>query len=739
MSHPASPLLSGTPHSPRVCGGLNEEQAIHSILPHSGSTPKPDEGRNGANQGMDYSSDTPTEERTLRAKADSLWHHGRLGNMDVHADTRPAMTVPRDFSSQPTVPGNDSDTPWQSYFTHSVPFAHNFLDAADPHLRITPSEQQKSQDQLATLGNADMSSWSSSGSVYPTVTMGMPSNAQFYPSHPSHMPLRLDTQLASTPTEENMPSATTMSSYAESGALSRSSTTRTSTSRVTSPSSRTENRSPVSTVDSHAFDYGMIGKRHSMRRQGSESRVRSGSPSTGPPRLVTRGSSPNVIDMGTNSTNNQFSFGVRAKLGTVLPTLIQSIPLDEHNNTVFIAEFGCLNSRSMQLLRPIIDEFAKLVPGSVLAEKQREALSVTKDAVNVNGIATVDSTALSQDPIDFIVIHEDSPQTDFRAFTHILDTHPESYMNPVWQASHKPSLQNAIFSSFVSRPFGSRILPKGTLHFGFSLMDLHWTHTPNAMDVSLATTAQAELTTFLMARAHEFRQGGVFVMAFIARSEPEEANKSSPTNGTTLPAQVEQLKLGEKTAEFAPDAAKTPPPSRDIWATMTEMLVPCLQRLVSCGMLKSAVARQLLTLPLHPRTPSQTMRVLNDLDHLWQLDWSCGAGQENPLCGSTSPESQEGLYSEPNPLRLPQPAWLALQSGRISHAVYTEHLIHMFKNLYESHFRMVLRERGKLSKGAAEFVLDSLWDVLQSRMDDPNSCPLSDCELEVQLIALRRR
>ena len=66
-------------------------------------------------------------------------------------------------------------------------------------------------------------------------------------------------------------------------------------------------------------------------------------------------------------------------------------------------------------------------------------------------------------------------------------------------------------------------------------------------------------------------------------------------------------------------------------------------------------------------------------------------------------------------------------------------MLNMFKVLYESHFRIILRERGKLSKGAVEYILDTLWDVLHSRIDDLVHSPLFNFELEVQLMALRRR
>ena len=73
----------------------------------------------------------------------------------------------------------------------------------------------------------------------------------------------------------------------------------------------------------------------------------------------------------------------------------------------------------------------------------------------------------------------------------------------------------------------------------------------------------------------------------------------------------------------------------------------------------------------------------------------------------------------------------------------TEQILHLLKNLYESHFRLILRERGKLSNGAVEFILDSLWDVAYSRILDQcildkNVSPFSNLEIGVQLFALRR-
>ena len=721
MSPPTSPRHA--PPGAPAAGGAGERST-----PTLGSAPRDGDATPTPRTGL-----ASIDARTLRARAESLWHDGRTGRSfesnapaaaSPAASTFAALTPPTSQTT-PTAQ-SDTGTPWQTFFSNFFPLGRSFLDkhaastsgTASPVTSVPTSPKDEGSDASLVPPPAHISSWSSVAAppAAPRAGADGPSGA----ARPK--PLRLDTQL-SNPGAEDAPlnSATTLSSYAASGGLSRSSTQRRSSasSSVTSPSSKADESARAAEPPAYTRS------RPVARRRDSDARAARGEAALSRPRLAARGSSPSGLDGAFASSNSQYGLGVRSKLSTVLPLLIEKIPVRNGNGTVMIAEFGCLNSRSMQLLRPIIEEFAKHVecdPGAAAAD-------ATAEAVNVNGIAAVDSVATMPTVRDFFVIHEDVPQADFHAFTHLLDTHPESYLNPAWQASHKPSLQNCVFSSFVARPFGSRIVPQDTLHFGFSLMDLQWTHTPNATDVSLATTAQAELTSFLLARASEFAKGGVLVMAFIARSEADDA----PT--APLAAGLDRTRPGAAPTGAPPPLSPHAP--RDIWATMSDMLVPCLQRLVSCGMLKSTVARQLLTLPMHPRTPSQTMRVLNDLDHLWELDWSCGVGQDTPLLSASGREP--AVCSEREPLRLPQPAWVALQSGRISHALYTEHVIQMFKHLYESHFRMVLRERGKLSKGASEFILDSLWDVLSSRIEDTHASPLAECELEVQLIALRRR
>lgn len=437
------------------------------------------------------------------------------------------------------------------------------------------------------------------------------------------------------------------------------------------------------------------------------------------------------------ASNAQFAYGIRAKLAEVLPALVSSIPLGEGLENIHIAEFGCLNSRSVYLIQVVIDQFlSRLYPRERCNESRKSTFP------HLGGVEGETSN------VNFVLVHEDSPQADFRSFVRMLNTAPESYMNPIWLASRSPSLQNSAFPMFVARPFGSRIMPRDTFHLGFSLMDLHWTHTPKSADVSLATIAHAELHAFLTMRAHEFRRGSIFIVAFISRLNQDDRGMNQPTDSSSAEPAITFPKHGTYSTA---DGGEIPPTgshsatgalsahcNNDIWTTLTELLVPCLQRLVSCGMLKSDVARQMLTLPLHPRTPAQTRQVLKQLSHLWDVKWSCGLG-----LADREGDSPDDPVSIPEPLRLPHPACAAFNAGVLHPSELSEQLIHLLKNLYESHFRMILRERGKLSKGAVEFILDSLWDVAQSRildhcMFDKGNSPFSNLELGVQLFALRR-
>lgn len=458
------------------------------------------------------------------------------------------------------------------------------------------------------------------------------------------------------------------------------------------------------------------------------------------------------------SGGGHFGPGVRAKVLEVIDQLIDLVPITgEEGETINIVEYGCLNSRSTALLQPMVSAFARRAH---LRDRRRPSEEGPIPKFAGRAFSERQSTKLN-----FSITHEDGPTADFRSLMQLLETHSDSYLDPNWQSVHEPTLTNSIFNSFVARPFGCRIAPPNTMHLGFSLMDLQWSHTPTNSSVSPATMAQAELSTFLMARANEFKKGSVFIMAYIARSEDDNVfgSSSAETYGRRRTQSVRaasKLTMASAAASFngqnrgeggggggherhssysqeaSYDAEHREMPravKKDIWTTLSNTLAPCIQRLVSCGMLKSDVARTLLHVPMHPRTPSQTRASLKSVNHLWSVDWSCGLGET-----STEEEATSIPKSEPDTLRLPHPAWTAYQSGTLSRVAFSEHMIQLFKNLYESHFRHVLRERGRLTKGAVEFVLDSLWEVLYSRIVDQEPNTMQDVELEVSLCALRR-
>lgn len=186
----------------------------------------------------------------------------------------------------------------------------------------------------------------------------------------------------------------------------------------------------------------------------------------------------------------------------------------------------------------------------------------------------------------------------------------------------------------------------------------------------------------------------------------------------------------------------------------------------------------MLQLPLHPRTPAQTRAVLRAVQHQWRTEWSCGlveASVDSPGAAS-SPSSPSLSPSTPTPgtpfahredvfeslhhkldeasvyhkqpssrhsptqeeaLLLAHPAYTAFQSTTLSQVQFAEHAIQFIRVLYDTHFRSVLKDHAKLSRGRLEEVLDALNEVLREKLEETGRAPLS-LELEVCMIALRR-
>lgn len=134
----------------------------------------------------------------------------------------------------------------------------------------------------------------------------------------------------------------------------------------------------------------------------------------------------------------------------------------------------------------------------------------------------------------------------------------------------------------------------------------------------------------------------------------------------------------------------------------------------------------------------------------WQVAWSCGLGESDvspvtPTTGSPSNIRRNSLgllsaASSPHSedvLRIEHPAYTAYQATTFSDIQYAEHTLQFIRTLYESHFRSVLREEGKLGRGKIEEALDALNSTLLEKLEDA-SRPVLALEFDVCVVALRR-
>ncbi|PKI83137.1 Fyv10p [Malassezia vespertilionis] len=418
---------------------------------------------------------------TLREQSELLWNGGRRGNLGK-LDTRQNI-MPRANAAPLQDSGMEASAPWHTFLRDRAYLPQSLLGNPNPRqLEAIQSPDAMSPTSPLRQATSDptedtYSTWSSMKTI-PASRTDIKKGSS----------LRSATNLSSFSADDH-----SQSSWLESSSDSSLNT------RLPSPPSRFDSLHSIS-----GFQYQPSGGALAYRNA-------AGPYSSSSAKANVDESSSLTMDFGPGSSGSHFGSGIRAQLATTLSSLIEKVPLEIPEGcvrTISIAEFGCLNSRSLLLLRLVIEEFI-------------ERVKMMQHGASSPSTQDKKDLALPPEPfpIVFNVIHEDSPQADYRSFTHLLDTHPDSYMNPIWQSSCGPCLQNFLYPSFVARPFGSRIVPPNTLDVGFSLMDLHWMHTPNAQGVALATTAQAELTTFLYARSHEFKQGGVFIMAFLARQE----------------------------------------------------------------------------------------------------------------------------------------------------------------------------------------------------------------------------
>ncbi|GAA5972017.1 hypothetical protein JCM3765_007281 [Sporobolomyces pararoseus] len=412
-----------------------------------------------------------------------------------------------------------------------------------------------------------------------------------------------------------------------------------------------------------------------------------------------------------------FATATRERLAQLIAEHVGGVPLEKDDSIVQIVEYGAIHSKSSALVQPILAHFAQ----------RHLALLSSTSPDSLSPESPIDDT----EELSFSVLHTDKTGSDFRNLAQSLDS-PTSPTGSYLHAD--PTLDGRVFSTFSARPFGSKVVPKGSVSVGFSAMSLHWPSTDRKYRVAPATLAHGELMAFLSARAFEFKAGGLLTMAYIGRSE-EYANASSPgyspyssspstpsTSPTEATTVMSRTPSGNRSASTpvgvgagtGPTVARgsTPVPmrKRDIWSVLTSVLGKAIQRLVSTGLLKPQVARQLLALPLHPRTPRQTLACVRASSHSWEL-----------------------LHS--SLLTLSHPAWQGVTHGTVSPESWADYTIQLLKIFWEAEIRAILKD-ALGSRGACEWVLDCLWTVAKEKIEEDPPHPL---ELEIQLLALRRR
>lgn len=124
---------------------------------------------------------------------------------------------------------------------------------------------------------------------------------------------------------------------------------------------------------------------------------------------------------------------------------------------------------------------------------------------------------------DIMVVHTDLPHSDFTSLFVMLDTAPDSYRRG----------RDHVFASAIGRSFYERLLPAGSLAFGWSAFALHWM---SALPVTLrahiwpasaspdeakllAEVAAADWRNFLSRRAEELVPGGQLVLVIGSADE----------------------------------------------------------------------------------------------------------------------------------------------------------------------------------------------------------------------------
>ena len=205
-------------------------------------------------------------------------------------------------------------------------------------------------------------------------------------------------------------------------------------------------------------------------------------------------SAPHAAPMEGGGAYNRGGLVQAAHAGSVLPLLeaaVRRVPVDPTGAPLVLADYGC--SQGANSLAPL-----------------HAAIAALRERVG------------SERPIS--VVHNDQPGNDFSSLFRLLEDDPGSYLRD----------DANVFPSAVGRSYFRRVLPPGSVSFGWSSMAVHWlSRAPATVPDSWhpAFTAVASVReayerqsaedwrTFLTHRAEELRPGGRLLVSMLGVSD----------------------------------------------------------------------------------------------------------------------------------------------------------------------------------------------------------------------------
>ena len=172
------------------------------------------------------------------------------------------------------------------------------------------------------------------------------------------------------------------------------------------------------------------------------------------------GGGGNANELMSTVGGGHFATATRERLAQLIDEHVLDVPLQPDARVVQIDDNGPIHTKSAAHLQPILSHFAS---------RHRTLVASPPESL------APDAPHLDDDPeLSFAVLHTDKTGSDFRNLAQSLDAPP----SPTGSYLHAdPTLDGRVFSTFSARPFGSKVVPKGSVSVGFSAMSLHWPST----------------------------------------------------------------------------------------------------------------------------------------------------------------------------------------------------------------------------------------------------------------------